>query len=270
MRLRGLVTICVGMWFTMGGLAQAVSLTIKITNTTVAHPLRELLIVAHAVNHPLFVSGNAAPDGLEELAECGKQGALAAEMLSDDPKADVWGVNSYRAGVVSYPKLLELGVDNDNLVSLPGLVVTNGANTRLSIVGRIMLTNDGFAGLEAALIPLEPGTYTFYMLAYDAGTEANNELLIPDPDLRQTPPACVNDPYMAETKGDVTDDYLGDNGIGASGQEGSNPFITIHRGVLGDTTRDGGKSDLDYIHHRWHGAEPAPSSAVATVKVTVQ
>ena len=51
------------------------------------------------------------------------------------------------------------------------------SNDRLSIVAMLLPTNDAFAGLNAVEIPTEPGTYVFNVNAYDAGTEANDELL---------------------------------------------------------------------------------------------
>lgn len=261
MRLQGLVTICVVIWFGLGGMARAVTLTIKITNTTTGHPFQELLVVAHGAPSHLFNSGYPATAGLETLAECGDQGVLAAEVLAEDHRADVWGVGFYKAGVVSYPNLQQLGAGKS--VILQGLEVTDAANTRLSIVGRMMLTNDGFVGLESVPMPTEPGSAkTFYLLAFDAGTEANNELL----KISADPVCLLTDAHMAEQGGDLPgDDYLGGNGTGVD-EDGLlvlNPSVTIHRGVLGDTYRDGGPSDLDFDYHRW-------TNPVATVTVTVQ
>ena len=39
----------------------------------------------------------------------------------------------------------------------------------------LLPTNDAFAGLNAVEIPTEPGTYTFDVPAYDAGTEYNDQ-----------------------------------------------------------------------------------------------
>lgn len=50
-------------------------------------------------------------------------------------------------------------------------------NTRLSIVAMILPSNDGFMGLNGIAIPTEPGTYVYNVNAYDAGTEANDEVV---------------------------------------------------------------------------------------------
>ncbi|PIY21383.1 MAG: hypothetical protein COZ12_04995, partial [Deltaproteobacteria bacterium CG_4_10_14_3_um_filter_60_8] len=190
--------------------------------------------------------------GLRALAECGEQASLAAELRAANPLVDVVGVES-DAGL---NKLMPGAT-----ISIGPLVVTDAANTRLSMAGRMMATNDGFAGLEAVAIPAEPGAYAFDLLAFDAGTEANNELLpIIDG------PCTVGDPYMGDQRADLSDDlYLGVNGTGAAAKEASvlNPSITIHRGVLGDSYAAGGLADLDFAHHCW-------TNPVATVTVIVQ
>lgn len=253
MRLKGLVSIGVGLWFGLGGIAQAATLTIEITNTTVGHPFKELLVAAHGVKSHLFNSGYLATLGLEALAECGDQSVMATEFRAANPKADVWDVE--------FDAVLNK-LDPGDTISIGPLEVTDKTNIRLSIAGRMMATNDGFAGLEAVTIPTEPGTYAFDMLAFDAGTEPNNELLG-----KQDDDTCLlTDPNMAERLADLPDDdYLGVNGTGAAGKEAGvyNYIITIHRGVLGDSFAGGDKSDLDFAHHRW-------TNPVATVTVIVQ
>lgn len=88
----------------------------------------------------------------------------------------------------------------------------------------ILPTNDGFVGLDSLAIPQTPGTYVYYLNAYDAGTEANSEST-----------ATVPGP--------------------ASGGEGFNAlrddmnFVRIHPGVI--SAQDGlAGSDLSG-DHRW-------------------
>lgn len=51
-----------------------------------------------------------------------------------------------------------------------------GEFTHLSIVAMLIPTNDAFTGLDSWRIPTTPGTYILYLNAYDAGTEANDEI----------------------------------------------------------------------------------------------
>ncbi len=85
---------------------------------------------------------------------------------------------------------------------------------------------------------MQPGTYTFDVAAYDAGTEANDEIL--------------NGGGMPGTPG-MPADPGGLSGTGATGAAGpdANPSVHIHRGSLGDTDAIAGSSDLDSRVHRW-------------------
>ncbi len=112
------------------------------------------------------------------------------------------------------------------------------SNDRLSIVAMLLPTNDAFAGLNAIEIPTEPGTYTFNVPAYDAGTEANDEIL--------NGGGMPGAPGMPADPGGLA----GTGGTGAAGPD-ANPSVHIHRGSLGDTDAVAGSSDLDSRVHRW-------------------
>ena len=128
---------------------------------------------------------------------------------------------------------------------------TQAGHTHLSLVAMILPTNDAFVGLDAMTIPTTAGTYTYYLNAYDAGTEANNELL----DTNGCAPGMAGIPAMPGSG-------YGTGGSGVSAAD-TNTMVHIHRGVLGDTNPNGGASDLDSTIHRWQ-------NPVAKVVVTVQ
>ena len=115
---------------------------------------------------------------------------------------------------------------------------TMDANIYLSLTSMLLPTNDGFVGLDSWKIPTEAGTYTFTLNAYDAGTEANDEI--------------VNGGGAPGTPG-IPAAPGGDAGTGAIGvtMTEDNSNIHIHRGSLGDDDLAGGKSDLDNRVHRW-------------------
>jgi hypothetical protein len=104
----------------------------------------------------------------------------------------------------------------------------------------ILPTNDGFVGVDALEIPTQAGTYTVVLNAYDAGTEANNELVAMDGGVPGTP-GFPNPPPVGLT------DTGGANVIGAD----DNTMVHIHRGILGDTNPAGGMSDIDSTKYRW-------------------
>ena len=137
----------------------------------------------------------------------------------------------------------------------PGLSTTytltnDSTNTHLSLAAMVLPSNDGFVGLDSWEIPTEAGTYTINLNAYDAGTEANNELVNGG-----GAPGVLGIP--AAPGGDA-----GTNGTGVTDTE-SNTTIHIHRGNLGDEMVDGGKSDLNNSIHRW-------LNPVAKLTITVQ
>ena len=121
-------------------------------------------------------------------------------------------------------------------------------NTLLSIVAMLLPTNDAFAGLNAISIPSEPGVYVHNLNAYDAGTEANDEIV--------NGGGALNVPGIPAAPGG--------SGTGGSGVTGAdtNSTVHVHRGVLGDTDPTGGVSDLDSTIHRW-------LNPVARVTITV-
>ncbi len=104
----------------------------------------------------------------------------------------------------------------------------------------LLPTNDGFVGLDALKIPRTRGTHTYFLMGYDAGTEANDEI--------------VNGGGMPNTPG-IPADPGGHNGVGGSGASGddNNHTVHVHRGILGDGDPNGGVSDLDHSVHRWMG-----------------
>ena len=97
-------------------------------------------------------------------------------------------------------------------------VQTSGQFDRLSLLTMLVNTNDGFTGLDS--LQLRGNGTTLETLAYDAGSEINNELtaFIPGP--------CCNHPFVRDPEGDL---------------------IRMHEGVTG-------RGDLDPAVYGWHGA----------------
>ena len=129
-------------------------------------------------------------------------------------------------------------------MSTTATVITRKGNRYLSIAAMLLPTNDGFVGLDALKIPKKKGSHTFYLNAYDAGTEANDEI--------------VNGGGAPGTPG-IPADPGGNAGSGAAGVTGSDHNVTVHvhRGIVG-----GDYSDLDSAVHRW-------MNPVAKVVITV-
>jgi Spondin_N len=97
-------------------------------------------------------------------------------------------------------------------------VQTSGQFDRLSLLTMLVNTNDGFTGLDS--LHLRGNGTTLETMAYDAGSEVNNELtaFIPGP--------CCNHPFVRDPEGDL---------------------IRMHEGITG-------RGDLDPAVYGWRGA----------------
>ncbi|NTS78407.1 hypothetical protein HR060_16280 [Catenovulum sp. SM1970] len=215
--------------------AMAADLEISVTNLTQGIHFTPLLITAHTGDAHLFEVGQTASAELQAMAEGGDISGLAgiADSISANSLANPAG-----------------GLLNPGMTA-SGELMTDDGNMYLSITGMMLPTNDGFVGLDSWMIPSDAGTYTTYLNAYDAGTEANDEIrgsgALGMPGIPVPPPL---------------EPLLGANGTGVTSEE-SNSYIHIHRGNLGDDNATGGTSDFNNTVHRW-------LNPVAKVTVTVR
>ena len=123
------------------------SYRVKVQNITAGQPMSPLLVSTST----LFTVGKSATDGLERLAEGGDNSALL----------------------------------NTDSVSGNGLIVPSASDTVtidsqtqvLSIATMLVKTNDGFTGIDTYDVSSlsRQDSVTFYLNAYDAGTEINSE-----------------------------------------------------------------------------------------------
>lgn len=200
----------------------AQELDITITNLTHGSHFTPLLVAAHGNATHLFQIGAAATPNLQAMAEGGAIAGLAAD------------VDAAGGDKVMNPAAGLLAPGASTTFSLS----TNSGNDYLSAVAMVLPSNDGFVGMDNLKIPTTPGTYSYKLNAFDAGTEANNEI--------------INGAGAPGMPG-IPADPLAKNGTGATGvtTTENNTKVHIHRGVLGDTNPTGGPSDLDSRIHRW-------------------
>jgi len=214
---------------------QAATWDVTVTNLTNGNHFTPLLLTTHDHDTHLFEVGMPASLPIEHMAECGHLNPLLATT--------------------------EVGaIDADTIADPAGGLLNPGSNTtamlvtdetHLTVVAMVLPTNDAFLGLSQH-IPSEAGTYTYYVNAYDAGTEGNDEVLM-------TAGACTyTDTGMMPGAPGMD---AGSGGTGVSTSD-SNTMIHVHRGVLGDQNATGGNSDLDSTIHRWQ-------NPVAKITVTV-
>lgn len=160
--------------------------------------------------------------------------------------ADVWSTGApASAAVAAVAEDANLPVFVDTYDGVPGVAaafvggdapIAPGASTtfefdarrgqRISLVSMLVNTNDAFTGLDA--VQLGRRTQVFEVGAYDAGTEANNELAshIPGP--------AGGNPFVRAPEGGVVAHHPGVAGVGdldpaVHGWDGPVARITIER-----------------------------------------
>lgn len=213
---------------------QAQDLSITVTNLTQGLHFTPLITAAHASDDHIFMVGTTATAELQAMAEGGDISGLVTMLSNADAN-----INENPVGGLLAPGM-----------STTYLLTNDSANTHLSMTTMILPSNDGFVGLDGWKIPAEAGTYSIMLNAYDAGTEANNELINGG-----GTPGVLGIP-AAPSGGS------GMSGTGVTNME-SNTMIHIHRGTIGDDDMNGGTSDLNNSIHRW-------LNPVAKLTVTIQ
>ncbi len=217
------LSVCLGALALASPAIQAADLNIEIENLTRGIYFTPFIVAAHPEATSLFTLGDAASAELQAIAEGGD--ISGAETLLDGVGATQ--NNNPAAGLLAPGASTTASLNTDST-----------GNTHLSIVGMMLPTNDGFVALNAKEIPTEAGTYTYYARAYDAGTEANDEIVgSGTPGMAGFP---APGPIAAATG-------TGGTGVNAT-IEG---HVHIHRGVIGDNDSSGGESDIDVTLHRW-------------------
>ncbi len=212
--------------------ALAAGITVEVQNLTQGMYFTPVAVVAHIPDASLFEVGEEASPEIQEMAEGGSLAGLTA--LGGTISADI----------LAEPAAGPLGPT----AKVSGSFMTADGNTVLSVVAMILPSNDGFIGLDNWTIPTEAGTYTVYLNAYDAGTEANDEIVGGGAPGVLGMPAP---PFLT----------LGTGGSGVTTSE-ANAMVHIHSGNIGDDSLTDGASDVTNSVHRW-------LNPVAKVTVTV-
>jgi len=202
--------------------ALAQDLSVKITNLTNAIYFTPVLVAAHDDSAHLFMEGATASSNLQAMAEGGDISGLSTD------------IQALAGNVIENPAAGLLAPGDQTSFTM----MTNDGNTHLSLTAMMLPTNDGFVGVDSLMLPTQAGTYTYYLNAYDAGTEANNEV--------------INGGGAPGTLG-IPVDPGAHSGTGATGLTSTeaNTMIHIHRGNQGDSDTTGGSSDLNNSVHRW-------------------
>lgn len=167
---------------------------VTVTNITQGQVFTPIVAASHKNSIELFRLGQPASEPLEVLAEAGDTGLL-------------------KTALASSPAVLAIADSGAPLP--PGESVTLSIATRgtfrfVSVAAMLVPTNDAFFAVNGAEGPRGRDVVTHYSPAYDAGTEANDELCthIPGP-----PTVC--------------------QGEGFNPVRGADNFVHIHPGIHG-------------------------------------
>ena len=228
--------IAVGLLSAFATTANAQDLNISVTNLTQGIHFTPLMVAAHNADTALFTVATTASSELQMMAEGGDVSGLATQLTAA------------AADMVANPAEGLLAPAGNTSFSL----TTVDGNNYLSLTAMMLPTNDGFVGLDSWMIPTAAGTYTVWLNAYDAGTEANDKMIVGG---AGGAPGTPGIPAAPGGNG-------GSNGSGVSDSQ-FNTNVHVHRGALGDDELAAGKSDLDNRVHRW-------LNPVAKLTVTVQ
>lgn len=197
-------------------------ISIQLTNLTHGSYFTPFFLSSHSSEEHFFQIGESASSALQAMAEGGSIDDLVAQSDSMGAESQANPAEGLLAPGASF------SINDWN----------TGSNTHLSVTAMILPSNDGFVGLDSWEIPSEPGTYTIMLNGYDAGTEANDEIVNGG-----GAPGAAGIPANPGMNG-------GENGTGITTEE-TNSTVHIHRGIIGDTDLSGGASDLDSRIHRW-------------------
>ncbi len=140
---------------------------ITISNLTRGQTFTPILVASHSKHVKLFELGEAASVELSQLAEDGAVAPMKS-ILESDPR--VGDVNNSGG-------LLKPGE------SVVVMVDAHYGARRISLASMMIPTNDAFIALNGVKVPRGHRTVTYQSVAYDAGSEMNDELCdnIPGP-----------------------------------------------------------------------------------------
>jgi hypothetical protein len=186
---------------------------VTVTNLTSAgsQPLSPPLLVVHSRAADVWSVGEIANHGVAAIAEDANNSVLESAL----PR--VAGVKSVATGSGG---AIPPGESRSYVVE------TSGRFTRLTLLTMLVNTNDAFTGLDA--LRLSGRGETVDTMAYDAGSERNNELTshIPGP--------CCGNPFVRDPEGSLVGPHEGITGRGqlspaVYGWEGRVARISIER-----------------------------------------
>ena len=176
--------------------ASAQHFKVTVTNITSGVTFTPIMVASHKAGVKLFTLGTPASVELEQVAEAGDLLALEASLRSNQKVLEV----------------VDSGAPLPPGKSVTLTVEARGPYDHVSVASMLVPTNDAFFAVNGADGPdFFKHTVVYFSPAYDAGTEANDELCanIPGP-----PNVCTGEGFNTSRAGDGN-------------------FVHIHSGIHG-------------------------------------
>ena len=176
--------------------------SVTVTNLTKGQTFTPVLLATHTPAVRLFAPGTQASPQLAVVAEEGDTTMLAALL---------------RGMTTSVREVVVAGGLQTPAVTAVFQIAGGGAFTHLSVAAMLIPTNDAFVGAAGILLPTGFDPMVVDLLAYDSGTEINDERC-----------ASIPGPNFTECRGP---------GAGARAGRGEGA-VTVHNGMhgVGDMT----------------------------------
>ncbi len=176
--------------------AQSATYDVTVTNLTRGQRFTPLLVVSHRAPSGLFVPGMPAQPGLVTLAEEGDIG----------PLSDVFAARRDVNDIATNGGLLDPGAS----VTIP--IEVRGPRELITVAAMLIPTNDAFVAVMDVAAPQPGRRVVLRALAYDAGSERNDETC-----------DSIPGPFFAECAGP------GDGGRPGNGEG----YVHVHAGIHG-------------------------------------
>ena len=182
---------------------------VTITNITAGQSFTPLIAATHTSDVSFFELGAAPSMDIADLAEGGDTSGLAATLDS---------MPEYLMHTETTPMVL-IGPGQSVTVTVMG----NKEFDRLSVAGMLLPTNDTFVAVNS--MALSKKDSSGLALAYDAGSEANDELCVNIPG-----PPCHGSPFspgLAEGYVHISRGISGEGDLPASDYDWRNPVAHV-------------------------------------------
>lgn len=188
---------------------------VTITNITAGQSFTPLLVATHNTDISFFELGEAPSEDLADLAEGGATGGL---QMTLDAMPD-YVMDTTTTGMT----LIGPGENVTVYVS------ANRDFNRLSLAGMLLPTNDTFVAINS--MPLPKKNTSSMALAYDAGSEINDELCTSIPGPQCGGIGTPFSPGLAEGYVHISRGISGEGDLAASAYDWRNPVarVTVSR-----------------------------------------